>query len=288
MRCWMRFARACRRFLPALVVALALDPVPRAAGPEARADNPHGPKVGECGTCHGPEGWIPVRIAPSFDHSKLGFALHGAHSQTSCRGCHLSLVLEDVPVACASCHADVHQDELGNDCARCHTARSFIDRTRMARAHLLTRFPLTGAHSGLDCEDCHRPGVQGTRVYVNRRAECEACHLDDYLATTDPDHQALGFSRDCTQCHVTVAFLGARFPDHDALFFPIYSGTHRGKWTSCSDCHVNPSNRADFSCFLGCHAHSDETKVTNQHQGVSGFSYDSSACYGCHPQGKKP
>jgi len=65
------------------------------------------------------------------------------------------------------------------------------------------------------------------------------------------------------------------------MYFPIYSGEHEGKWNQCSDCHTNPSNYAVFTC-LTCHG---LTETNNQHNGVSGYVYESNACLECHPDG---
>lgn len=243
--------------------------------------NPHGPLKDTCATCHGAEGWKPAKIAPSFDHGRFRFALEGAHVQAACRGCHLDLVFGEVGGTCVSCHQDAHRGELGNDCANCHTPQSFIDRARMGRAHQLTRFPLTGAHAGADCEACHV--VRANRMYVNTPVDCVACHLADYNATRDPNHVASGFGQSCQDCHSTVAFRPARFDNHDAAFFPIFSGRHKDKWSACTDCHVSPGSFSTFSCFAGCHEHANEAEVTNDHEGESGFTYSSPACYGCHP-----
>ena len=53
-----------------------------------------------------------------------------------------------------------------------------------------------------------------------------------------------GFSTDCLLCHNMVTWLGATF-DHDSEYFPIYSGAHRGRWSSCATCHrIVSSDRA--------------------------------------------
>lgn len=271
----------------ACLFALAGSPSMRADEAPARTDNPHGPLVDECSVCHGPDSWYPARIDRRFDHSRFRFPLEGAHAQAACRSCHLALEFAKTVKTCVGCHQDIHDGELGTDCARCHSARSFIDRARMTRAHQLTRFPLSGAHSATDCEDCHKPVAQGSHSYVNLPVECEACHAQDYLATTTPDHSANQFSRECMGCHNTASWNSARFPDHDTIFFPINSGVHRGKWHVCSDCHIDPHNQATFSCFVGCHAHADETRMATKHQGVGGYEYVPYACYGCHPQGRR-
>jgi hypothetical protein len=260
----------------------------RGAPSTPMADNPHGAYNEECSLCHGAEAWVPLRLSRKFDHAKFGFRLQGAHAQAPCRSCHVSIKFkEDRPAtACVSCHQDIHQGEFGTDCARCHSTLSFIDYARMRRGHNLTRFPLSGSHLMLDCGDCHVPVAQGHLQYVNTPAQCVDCHLDDYLATTNPDHQASGIPRDCLQCHDTRAFIPARSPNHDALFFPIYSGVHKGRWSTCSDCHINPNDRTQFECIL-CHAHSDPVETASHHSGVGGYQYNSQACYSCHPRGRK-
>jgi hypothetical protein len=358
-------------------------------------------------------------VSPKFDHAKFGFPLSGAHAAAGCLGCHGSLEFAKAERMCASCHEDPHRGEMGSDCARCHGARSFLDRTAMVRGHQLTSFPLTGSHAGLDCESCHPSAAQGHLRFVGTRSECQACHLADYRATRNPDHQAGGFPQDCRTCHSTLgwqkanfdhagtsfpltgrhrvtacaschaggyvgtpttcvschqsdydgtadpvhatsgfstdcaachntdgwdganfnhavsgfaltgahattpcaschasgyagtptacvschqsdydgtadpnhaaahfttAWSGARF-DHDASFFPIYSGAHAGQWSACSTCHTDANNYAVFTC-LSCHPHSDKAKTDGGHSSVSGYAYASASCYGCHPRGR--
>jgi hypothetical protein len=342
---------------------------------------PHGDFEADCTTCHDTEAWRPTRPDLEFDHDESGFALRGAHAQTGCTSCHSSLRFRETSQTCVSCHLDVHRSELGIDCARCHNTRSFIDRSVMQRRHVETRLPLRGTHLSADCGDCHPPAPQGGLQYVNTPVECEACHLDAYLNTSDPDHQTAGFSTDCAACHPPTAwsqgrfnhatvtgscqschlddYLGttdpdhqaegyptecelchrptdwedaqfnhatvtgscqschlddylattspdhqaAGFPttcelchntndwsgatalDHDGLYFPIYTGSHRNHWSDCSDCHISPGDFSAFTC-LSCHPHSDESKTNGDHDEVSGYMYDSQACYACHPQGE--
>jgi hypothetical protein len=250
---------------------------------------PHGSYVGECGLCHASAKWSPAVLSPKFDHAKFGFRLDGAHNQASCRGCHLSLDFSKAKPKkdCDACHSDVHLGEFGQDCARCHTPRSFIDDANWRRGHQRTRFPLTGAHLAADCEACHKPVAQGHLRYVNLPTQCVDCHLKDYQSAKNPDHVAAGLSQDCAQCHNTIAFVPGRAGFHDAQFFPIYSGRHKGVWDTCADCHTNLTDFSTFSCLGGgCHAHSSQTETNNQHVSVPGYSYNSQACYTCHPQGR--
>jgi len=286
--------RAAVAVVSSLVVAvvLAASPALAAPAPQAPAGKtgeppyPHGAFVEDCSLCHGPEGWRPARPGPKFDHAKY-FRLEGAHRTADCKGCHESLKFDEEKTRkdCVACHEDVHAGELGADCARCHTARSFIDPARMRRAHNQTRFPLVGSHAAADCDACHQPAAQGHLRYVHTRADCVACHLDDYLGTTSPNHQTSGFSQDCTQCHFQTAWLPGRFPNHDGLYFPIFSGRHRGRWNSCTDCHYQQGVYSTFSCIL-CHAHDSATETASHHSGVGGYSYTATSCYTCHPNGE--
>ena len=113
--------------------------------------------------------------------------------------------------------------------------------------------------------------------------DCYSCHSANYNGTSNPNHKTAGFPTQCLSCHTTSAWRPASF-DHDGPYFPIYSGTHRGKWSSCADCHVNPANYAVFECIL-CHEHSNRTEVDGHHRGVTGYAYQSAACYRCHSRG---
>ena len=98
--------------------------------------------------------------------------------------------------------------------------------------------------------------------------------MTDYNNSTNPGHKALAFSTVCTQCHTTNPdWKPASYAQHDAQMFPIYSGSHRGKWTTCSDCHTNPANYQLFDCKR-CHA--------SEHPGKN---YTNAQCYACHPRG---
>ena len=137
-----------------------------------------------------------------------------------------------------------------------------------------TGFPLTGAHTSINCQSCH---VNGN--YQLTYTDCYACHKPDFESPTDPNHVAPNWSHDCTTCHTTTAWLPSTFP-HDANYFRIWSGRHRGYWTSCYTCHTDPANYAVFTCF-NCHTH-DKAVTDSHHTSVSGYTYTSSACYSCH------
>jgi hypothetical protein len=76
------------------------------------------------------------------------------------------------------------------------------------------------------------------------------------------------------------------FTQHDALYFPIYSGEHRNEWdNNCQSCHITPGNFTSFSC-IDCHEH-NQPEMNDEHDDVSGYIYQSEACYSCHPNGSE-
>lgn len=233
-----------------------------------------------CEDCHSvtASSWHEAR----FSHP-ASFPLAGGHAGLTCDRCHSGGVYTGLSTACVSCHqkdyaATTNPNHVAGrfptTCESCHTTDGWRPATF---DHDLTRFPLTGAHLQVDCERCH-PGGR----YTGTPTDCYSCHRADYDATTNPDHRAAGFPTDCQACHTTDAWRPASF-DHDARFFPIYSGRHRGEWSSCTDCHVNPGNYAVFECIF-CHAHT-RAEMNDKHDGVGGYSYQSAACYRCHPRG---
>ena len=134
--------------------------------------------------------------------------------------------------------------------------------------------------SAVDCSRCHTGGT-----YAGTPTDCFACHQANYAGTTNPNHQAAGFPTQCQTCHTTGAWRPASF-DHDGRYFPIYSGKHAGKWSTCADCHVNPGNYRAFECIL-CHKHSNEAEMRDKHKDEPGYTYTSAACLRCHPFGRK-
>lgn len=169
------------------------------------------------------------------------------------------------------------------DSASCYSCHPSGSGEGGAQAHDASFFPIfSGTHKGAwtDCNACH--------VDPSSKAvfSCVDCH-EHSQASTDPKHvgiQGYGFdSAQCYSCHPTGE--KGEFRDHDNLYFPIFSGKHRGKWDRCQTCHNVPGNNAAFTC-LDCHAHS-RAKMDDKHQGeVQGYRYESSACYDCHRNGK--
>jgi cytochrome c7-like protein len=239
-----------------------------------------------CQDCHTPTGWTN-RSRAVAQHGRTGFPLRGMHALVECARCHIGSGEENQSATsreCYSCHAISYATAqnpnhaaagYSTHCEGCHDP----GQARWGGAgfnHALTGFVLTGAHRTAACASCHVGGR-----YAGTPRDCYACHQADYAGTTNPNHQTSGYPTGCAACHSTTAWSPANI-DHDRYFFRIYSGSHQGRWTSCSQCHINSASFADFSC-LTCHAH-DQATMDSKHAGRSGYVYDSAACYGCHPR----
>jgi len=231
----------------------------------------------DCSICHSTTAWNPA----TFDHSKTAFPLTGAHLTVACASCHVGGNYTTLPTDCYSCHtADYNGTTNPNHktvgfpttCAVCHTTTAWNPATFN---HNTTSFPLTGAHITVACTSCH---INGN--YTTTPTDCYSCHTADYTGTTNPNHVASNFPTTCATCHTTTSWLGATF---NHTWFPIYSGTHAGKWTTCADCHVNSSDYTAFSCIT-CHEHA-EASTDPHHTGVKSYTYTATSCYSCHRNG---
>jgi hypothetical protein len=231
----------------------------------------------DCSICHSTTAWSPA----TFDHSKTAFPLTGAHLTVACASCHVGGNYTTLPTDCYSCHtADYNGTNNPNHktvgfpttCAVCHSTTAWNPATFN---HSTTSFPLTGAHVTVACTSCH---INGN--YTTTPTDCYSCHTADYTGTTNPNHVASSFPTTCATCHTTTSWLGATF---NHTWFPIYSGTHAGKWTTCADCHINPADYSAFSCIT-CHEHA-EASTDPHHSGVKNYTYTATSCYSCHRNG---
>ncbi len=205
--------------------------------------------VDRCDECHIPTTWNGA----GFNHAI--WPLTGQHATTTCNKCHVGGVFKGTPTNCVACHqADYNGTTnpnhaalgISTDCQHCHNTSTWAG----------ANFDHTGITNG-----------------------CVNCHLTDYNNTTNPIHTAAGFPTTCETCHDTINWAHGTFSHTQ---FPITSGKHVG--FKCVDCHPNASNFVQFAC-INCHEHAKAT-TDSHHQGISGYAYNSNACYACHPNGK--
>lgn len=233
----------------------------------------------ECADCHttNPD-WNPA----TFDIHNNYYVLDGAHLAIECVTCHDG-DYNNTSAGCFDCHSDDYNQStnpnhvalgIPNVCADCHTTNADWNPATFDIHD--NYYVLAGAHIAIanDCSTCHNGD------YNNTPNTCYGCHQTDYNQTTDPPHQTAQFPIECELCHTQNAWVPSTF-NHDGQYFPIYSGEHNGEWDQCSDCHNNPSDYSIFTC-LTCHSQSE---TNNEHEDVSGYQYNSNACYACHPNG---
>jgi hypothetical protein len=214
-----------------------------------------------------------------------GFQLAGAHEALACGMCHdldsgEPLFSPADYTDCISCHqSEYERQHAGSDfpttCLACHNMSSWTDVT-FDHGAVSGGFALVGTHQTLACTACHDAATGEPLYDPAGQDDCYACHQGDYQS----EHAGSGYPTTCLTCHSTSGWGGASF-NHDSQYFRIFSGTHAGRWASCTTCHTNSNNYSEFTCFA-CHAH-NQTDMDSEHSSVSGYNYDSQQCRACHP-----
>ena len=255
------------------------------------------PAVGpdrQCLDCHKSGTWYPLLEVSKFDHDRnTDFSLVGVHTDLNCTQCHAGESIDSFHQflakgqACSDCHQDIHQNYWGNQCQDCHSPTNW-NPEQAYRRHDQTLFPLIGGHYSIECYLCH------TTPHQLPSLDCEQCHITDFDVDLTA-HEGLRETPDCSTCHAPTTWNQILAINHD-VFFPIYSGDHRGEWSSCSTCHYEAGVYQTFTCFgSGCH---DESKMNSEHcegndcEQCEGETYprsgvDSADCYFCHPRGNE-
>lgn len=273
-----------------------------------------------CGGCHGehngpdfpmagPRAFAGIGVADvrAFEHAGLAFDLHGAHRALACEKCHAHAEVAVLPPGskrflgasddCATCHRDPHGGRLP-ECETCHGQEE-----PFARAPGFVhdaRFPLRGAHAGVECQRCHDESgarsVAGLLAGAGSAIEvrsCESCHATPHgvaflerLAPSVGKQGAL-----CSQCH--AAEHGAfRWPAarmdaiaHAASGFPL-TGPHAE--VKCEQCHASLGMDAppDVPRFPGRSADECQACHGDPHRGAfDAGAFAGSACVACHDRG---
>jgi hypothetical protein len=232
----------------------------------------------KCETCHTVQGWR-ANTRPTQDHWNR-FPLLGAHSAAACDSCHKGAatgVYIGLNTQCVSCHVndfarttspDHRAAGLPTACETCHA----VDNWRNAKFdhNRFTKFVLTGLHQSLECSSCHTGNrFQGTPT------DCFTCHSSDFSRTSNPNHVAAGFPKECSLCHTTASWAGASFDHSSATKFPL-TGAHTT--VSCVGCHVGGRFAGTPTACSNCHM-ADYEKTTNPNHTKSNFPV---RCETCH------
>ena len=198
--------------------------------------------------------------AQTFDHAATDFRLEGAHRGVDCGACHVrDKPPRAAPGACIDCHRerDAHRGALGKDCATCHGVEDWRKVRFDHGKATASRWPLTGAHTTVDCGLCHA----GER-YRQTPTACVDCHRID-------DVHAGARGADCADCHGTDAWKKQKFDHHRETGFALTQG-HGG--LACQACHRGADMReVNGKSCVDCHAADDV------HRGQQG-----QLCGDCH------
>ena len=220
----------------------------------------------DCTTCHTTSTWLGA----SFNHPAT-FPLSNGHAGRACNACHTTPgVYTGLSTTCVSCHLPEYQATtnpnhaaagLSTDCKTCHNTTAWPG----ANFNHPASFPLTQAHAGRTCSQCHTtPGV-----YTGLSTSCVSCHLAKYQATTNPNHTAAGFPTSCQTCHTPTLWTNGTF-NHPSTF-PL---TNAHAVPPCSRCHTTPNVFTGLTpTCLNCHR--DDFQRGHNSQGNSN-------CKACH------
>jgi hypothetical protein len=228
----------------------------------------------DCTLCHTTTNWT----TSTFNHASV-FPLTGMHATIACTACHTNNNYTTLPTACYGCHqADWNGTTNPNHAAAgfpttCDTCHTTTDWTGATFNHNNTPFPLTGAHLTVACNLCHV-----NNVFAGTPTDCYSCHMADFTGTTNPNPVTAGWPTTCVTCHTTTAWIPATLPSSYHTFFPLNHGNANGV---CATCHTNSSDYSVFQC-TGCHS---AASTNGEHNGVSGYVYNSVNCYACHKNG---
>ena len=134
---------------------------------------------------------------------------------------------------------------------------SYSSQENASFDHNKTRYPLTGKHKTLKCEDCHQSAQYGDKS----PAECLSCHAKN-------EKHSGRFSRNCGDCHTGKTWKEINF-DHSKTAFPLMDAHAT---LACFSCHRDGPFRVRSAC-ASCHLKDDS------HKGDQG-----AACGNCHNQ----
>jgi ssDNA-binding Zn-finger/Zn-ribbon topoisomerase 1 len=233
------------------------------------------PDTSQCQQCHtdhqGREADLTHFDLASFEHDWLtdfSLFLHETDFDETpivCLDCHPQKDYLAMTINCVECHqmADPiftanHRGQFGEECQACHDGQD-----SMASFEHQAVFPLDGAHTSIDCADCH---VQS--ILDGTPDECAGCHAE-------PAIHAGSFGQDCLRCHTTATWLPAQLTYHT---FPLNHGDE-GK-IGCQTCH--DQDYTGYTC-TNCHAHvPGEIRQTHLEIDINDFD----DCIACHPTGR--
>jgi len=267
------------------------------------------PKLGQltqCQTCHNDVAW---KSAVKFNHNvDTTYPLTGKHIGVACFECHKPLAGGAVPntprdyqfpemvtKTCETCHKSPHDPAENpvfktSKCTACHNTNDWKSLNQKQgdgfNHNTMTRFPLTGSHVPVRCNDCHlRDGKQVYRFPTEKVQFCVECHKYPHKDQFKPKYQ----QQSCAECHNSNKFKDIFDYNHDKTDYKLVD-SHQKIARQCVKCHiptnkmlpVKPPHPAGKYIFgheregycIECHK--------NVHKGQFDESTDNDTCGRCH------
>ena len=275
-------------------------PVAHALCADCHKPDPHGGQFaaradhGKCEACHNVSGWKPSTFAAA-DHARTQFPLVRPHDKVSCGECHVPAGAQTQFrirfSACIDCHRDVHEGQFAgapwmNRCEKCHTGTTFKTTNYTLTLHEKTRFPLTGGHMAVSCDQCHKAAsATGTARFHFEQLACTTCHEDVHrgqFANRMTVRTAGGQAVGCEACHSTKDWHDLSRFNHDTTNFALL-GTHRG--VACAECH-RPPNLERTMLHVRFTEASTECRGCHDNPHADQFGAKATECASCHNTNK--
>ncbi|HEX5137003.1 MAG TPA: hypothetical protein VFY93_08535 [Planctomycetota bacterium] len=227
-----------------------------------------------CITCHVAEHLAfkseDHKRMPPEQHAASGFPLTVPHDGVGCDKCHnVPKGAEDTfPVRypgrgaddCKACHEDIHKGQFDKGpfaaagCVGCHDRERWTPHAFDVAKHDRTKFPLTGRHAAIECNECHKvPAEKKPRVFSGTPLPCEACHEDAHQGYFARFAKELGKdpAGSCARCHLTTSFADVPSEGFDHkkwTGFPL-GGAHAQ--SACESCHRRSGTADDKGRTFG-------------------------------------
>lgn len=207
----------------------------------------------KCTDCHVTEGWKiqPSRVKKDFNHDLTRFALTGRHKKIDCSACHnvngkqIFKFTSDKEKFCIDCHSNPHKEQFhdkfsGRSCVECHNTDAF--KQLKTFDHSLTAFALNGAHTKVDCNECHVPANKS--VYAKKEVTWHKFQFPDLkdksCTTCHNDFHAGQLGQKCNNCHNEQSWSKVKFDHNWDSRFTLREKHLEAK---CVDCHKPMSNK---------------------------------------------